>query len=300
MTVGRSLELFYLDGTPDGMMTAEVFGWTGHVLRVPRTLAKEALARPEARHTGVYFLLGERDGEPLAYIGEAESVARRIRQYAAERDWWTDAYVVTTSADALHKAHARYLEARLIAKARDAAASLENGYAPEPTSLNEAARANMESFLDTLLMILPAMGVSLFQTGKRPAARPEDAAAEAAHTFRLETPRNGVRGEAILDGADFVVRAGSVARGEWHGSVPGTVGYGALHGRLLAEGVLVPDGTGTAAFAEDYAFGSPSAAGAILNGRSCNGRLEWRRADDGRSYGEWERDQLEDDPVETA
>ena len=296
MTIGRSLELFYLDGTPDGMMTAEVFGWTGHVLRVPRTQIKEALVRPEARHTGVYFLLGEREGEPLAYIGEAESVSRRIRQHAAERDWWIDAYIVTTSADALHKAHARYLEARLIAKARDAAASLENGNAPEPTSLNEAARANMESILDTLLMILPAMGVSLFQTGKRRASRPEGPEPAAADAFRLETPRNGVVGEAAIEGGEFVVRAGSIARRSWMGAGSDGAGYAALHARLLEEGVLRLEEAG-AVFAEDYAFRSPSAAGSVMNGRSCNGRLEWRRADDGRSYGEWERDQLEDEQV---
>ena len=37
-TTGRSLELFFIDGKPDGMQTAEVFNWTGHVLMTPRTL----------------------------------------------------------------------------------------------------------------------------------------------------------------------------------------------------------------------------------------------------------------------
>jgi hypothetical protein len=29
---GKSLELYFIDGKPDGMLTAEVFNWTGHVL----------------------------------------------------------------------------------------------------------------------------------------------------------------------------------------------------------------------------------------------------------------------------
>lgn len=33
---GRSLDLFFVDGRPEGMLTAEVFHWTGHVLRFPR------------------------------------------------------------------------------------------------------------------------------------------------------------------------------------------------------------------------------------------------------------------------
>ncbi|MEJ0070345.1 MAG: hypothetical protein WDO24_18390 [Pseudomonadota bacterium] len=58
-TVGRSLELYYIDGRPDGMLTAEMFNWTGHVLMAPRTQLAEALARAEAGYAGVYLLLGE-------------------------------------------------------------------------------------------------------------------------------------------------------------------------------------------------------------------------------------------------
>ena len=71
MSFGRSLELYFVDGRPDGMLTAQVFNWTGIVLRSPRTQLREAVARREAGYTGVYVLLGERDGLPLAYIGDS-------------------------------------------------------------------------------------------------------------------------------------------------------------------------------------------------------------------------------------
>lgn len=32
MTQGRSLRLFLVDGTPNGLLTAEIMNWTGHVL----------------------------------------------------------------------------------------------------------------------------------------------------------------------------------------------------------------------------------------------------------------------------
>jgi len=32
---GRSLERYFIEGKPDGMLTAEVFNWTGHVLFAP-------------------------------------------------------------------------------------------------------------------------------------------------------------------------------------------------------------------------------------------------------------------------
>jgi hypothetical protein len=31
-SIGRSLELFFIDGKPDGTQTAEMFNWTWHVL----------------------------------------------------------------------------------------------------------------------------------------------------------------------------------------------------------------------------------------------------------------------------
>jgi hypothetical protein len=46
-------------------------------------------------------------------------------------------------------------------------------------------------------------------------------------------------------------------------------------------------------FAHDYAFSSPSAAAAILNGRSSNGRRDWREIRSGKEYGQWEIEQLE-------
>ena len=82
---GRSLHLFFTNGRPDGMLTAEVFIWTGHVLRIPRTQLKEALARPETDYTGVYILIGDLNGRNLAYIGEAEKLSKRIKELPCKR-----------------------------------------------------------------------------------------------------------------------------------------------------------------------------------------------------------------------
>ena len=49
-----TLELFFIDGKPDGMLTAEVFGWTGHILVAPRTRLSDALKRVESSFNGIY------------------------------------------------------------------------------------------------------------------------------------------------------------------------------------------------------------------------------------------------------
>ena len=74
---GRSLELFFIDGNPDGMLTAEVFNWTGHVLMTPRTRIAEALRlhgidAPETKQE-----CSRQDGKPYR-CGETSTDALRV------------------------------------------------------------------------------------------------------------------------------------------------------------------------------------------------------------------------------
>lgn len=292
----RSLELFFIDGLPDGMLTAEVFNWTGHVLRFPRTKFREALRRPEAQHTGVYVLIGEQDGSPLAYIGEAENIAERMRGHITNKDWWDSAVFISTTGDLLHKAHVKYLESRLVEIARQIGSMpLENGNTPTRSSLSEAAQANMESFLETLGIVLPAIRVDMFLNKARSAPKASDVVASPAEPseerFILQTPKHDLYAEAILRDGEWIVQAGARARSNWVGSTDAKTHYGNLYSELMTNGILIVQ-NGFAVFQKDFAFSSPSAAGAIINGRSTNGRREWKHGVSGQTYEEWEKDQI--------
>lgn len=295
--VGRSLELYYIDGRPDGMLTAELFNWTGHVLMTPRTQIAEALARPEASYAGVYLLIGEQDGEPRAYVGEGEDISARIRSHDVRKEWWMSAVLITAAANKLNKAHVRYLEARLIAEARAIGrVPLDNGTSPVPATLSEADVAKMEAFLENLFVVLPAVRVDMFVQRARPVARlvftpssQTQIADGEGERFMMETRKHGVRASARLVEGEFIVEANSVARSSWVG--PPSHNYAALHAELVRSGVLVPTGE-HAIFAEDYAFRSPSAAAAAVNGRPSNGQAEWRTERGGMTYRDWEARQL--------
>ena len=297
--IGRSLELYYIDGRPDGMLTAELFNWTGHVLMAPRTQIAAALRRPEAGYAGIYLLLGEQDGEPRAYVGESEDIAARIRAHDGAKDWWTIAVLVTTAGNKLNKAHVRYLEARLIEDARGIGrVPLDNLASPARPTLSEADVAKMEAFLDNLMVVLPAVRVDMLVQRARPAAAtaPRSDLAAPATTiqpvgrFMLETPRHGVRATAVQADGEFVVEAGSVARRDWNGRGSEESGYAQLHAELRRSGILAVDGE-HCRFTRNYAFRSPSAAAAVVNGRPANGTIEWKEAS-GLTYKEWEARQL--------
>lgn len=293
---GQSLELYFIDGHPDGMLTAEVFNWTGHVLMTPRTRLSTALARAEARYTGVYLLLGEDEGGPIVYVGEGEDIGARIKSHDTAKDWWTTAVLITTASNNLNKAHVKYLESRLVEEARRIGkVTLDNGNTPPRPSLSEAARANMENFLGYVLMVLPALRVDSFLAHTRPKssvseAQPAPVATDDIARFELRTPKRGIEATAILEDGEFVVQAGSRASATWRGQSTEHTSYGKLFAELVRTGVLVEDGDHRV-FEDNYAFRSPSAAAAVVNGRPANGTLEWK-LENGKTYKEWEADNL--------
>lgn len=300
-TKGQSLELFFIDGKPDGMLTAEVFNWTGHVLMTPRTQLSTALKRIEARFTGVYVLLGEDANGPLAYIGEGEDIGARIKSHDTVKDWWTTAVLITTASNNLNKAHVKYLESRLVEEARRIGKiALDNGNTPPRPSLSEAARANMENFLEYILMVLPALRIDSFLANTRPKARatavPVDGdESDAALVFTLRTPKHGIEATAVLENGEFVVQQGSKVSHHWKGKGSELTSYGKLFDELVKTSVLMEQG-GFRVFSENYAFKSPSAAAAVVNGRPANGTIEWKLAD-GRTYKEWEAEKLEQEHI---
>lgn len=287
---GRSLELFFVDGRPEGMLTARMFNWTGHVLVAPRTKLPDALRRPEASHTGVYLLIGEKDGSTCLYVGEGDNIASRIRSHDAAKDWWQTAVFISTQANTLDKAQVRYLEARLLQEAK---VQTDNNTSPTPQGLSEAARADMEGFLGNLFVVLPAARVDVFLSKTRPAASTPASADAHATAFVLKTPKHGLTAQAELSDGEFVVLKGSQARLEWSSASRGHTTYRDLHEQLLASGVLRRDGE-VCVFTENYAFTSPSAAAAVVNGRPANGRLDWKRPETGQTYADWEAEQLQD------
>lgn len=288
---GRSLELYFIDGRPDGMLTAEVFNWTGHVLVTPRTRLKEALARPEAKYTGVYILIGERDGKPLAYIGEGEDLGARIKSHETGKDWWTLAAFVTSAANNLHKAHAKYLESRLVEEARAVGTMpLDNGNTPPRPGLSESAQANMEAFLDYLFMVLPAVRIDMFVQKVRSAQEVSSTLHEApVPRFYLQNAKHSLRAEAILEEGEFVVLAGSSCRDRKE-EPDGPSSYSRLFAELNQAGVIRQSADGYV-FVENYAFRSPSAAATVVLGFSANGTISWKTAT-GKTYKAWEAEQL--------
>jgi hypothetical protein len=156
---GRSIRLFLVDGSPQGMRTAEVGNWTGLALVCPRTDLVRLGNRPEPRRTGMYILVGpsETAADRVAiYVGEGDEVWSRLTSHDESKDFWTFAVIFVSKDENLTKAHVRWLESRLITDIQKAKkAEVKNGNAPGGSKLPEADVADMETFYDNVRLLLP-------------------------------------------------------------------------------------------------------------------------------------------------
>lgn len=290
---GKHIELFLVEGIPGRITTAEIAGWTGHVLSGPKTDLADILKRPETKRNGTYLLLGDDDdaiGGVRCYIGRTEYFANRFRDHSAKKDFWDRVVLITAKDDSFNEGHWGYLEARLVDLAKQASrVSLTNDQNPQVRRLSEAQASDMEAFLAQLQIVLPVLGVNAIRTRaiRAAAASPAD----ESPTFTLVTPKLGVDAKAQVNGDEFTMLAESkvVARWQGAGKTESTRrAYASLraeHEKLVADGSIRVDGM-NGYLTRDVAFTSPSRAGAIAQGRSCNGREAWLW--EGGTYSMWE------------
>jgi hypothetical protein len=296
--IGRTIQLYLVDGTPNGLVIASIHGWTGAVLVSTQSTFGRLLERSETDRTGVYILYGPDPDDGLqmrAYIGEADTVCDRISDSAGKRGFWETAVVITTSDEALSKGHVRYLEARLIEIAKSARrATLDNVQMPgsERRRLPEADRANMEAFLANLKVILPVVGVDLLKP--RPEALVKTMPTAVGEAIVPETGqpsfevrhKSGVKAFAVEEDGEFVVLEGAEALKDMdfaHNN------YANLKRELIQDGILKPTPDGKRyIFTKSYSFRSPSAAGAVILDRNTNGRTRWYVIGSRLNYHEWQ------------
>lgn len=147
MALGKSISLFLIDGTTDGVVACELFNWTGKGYKIPRNRLKELSGRDDLRKAGVYFLIGRDENDTdTVYIGEAEEVFKRLLQQQ-EKDFWAESLAFISKDENLNKAHIKYLEFTLYKKANETSRyKVINNNTPNCPSISEADQAVMTEF----------------------------------------------------------------------------------------------------------------------------------------------------------
>ena len=260
-----TIKLFLPTGEATGIRTAEISNWTGKAIAGPRTEIDTLLKRPELDSPGVYLLIGSDDsGDPLIYIGEAESVRGRLKQHKG-KEFWVQVMTFISKDENLTKGHIKYLESELIKKAIAVGkTSLDNSQGGN-AALPESDIADMEVFLSKLYQLLPVLGTDVFTatTRKNPTV--------SNTLYCTKRGLKGATGQRSSKG--FLVFKGSEVSKEETPSVPDNIKQ--ARAKLIEKGVLLDSGH-SYVFSCDYEFTSPSFASSIVRGGASNGLLDWK------------------------
>lgn len=262
-----SIQIFLAEGIPAGLRFVEKSNWTGLGGVCPRPRFSSVKDRKEFARAGVYVLVGPSDSvdRPLVYIGEGDPIRTRLEDHHSRKDFWTAAYFFTSKDANLNKAHIEYLECRLIAMAKAAKrCELDNQNTPTAPSLSEAEQANVEGFLDEMLLCFPVLGVAIFD-------QPEVA---SGNRTPLILRLKGAVAEGYESEDGFVVKRGGTAVGDAVPSISASIA--GLRENLLHSGIFRKRDDGFLELTQDYEFSSPSMSASVLLGASSNGRDAWK------------------------
>ncbi len=280
MAYPQTIQIFLPDGNPRGIKIAEITNRTIKAILFPRNQFEAILQRSELATVGFYFLFGVADnGHEMAYIGEAEDCAERLKQHQRNKDFWNYAVVIISQTHAFTKTHVKYLEYVAIKKASETGRyDLDNSAIPNRPHITESMEADAEDCFEIAKVLLSTLGFPLFDSVAR-----EVVASTPVDVYKLKG--NGVEAEGSLVDDGFVVFKDSKVKAT---TVPSCHDYLInMRNELIQSGILILDGEAYR-FTEDYIFSSPSTAGGVILGRSTNGWTKWRTVN-GKTLDEMKR-----------
>ncbi len=281
---GESLNLFLMDGTPNGIIKCTLANWTGVAYKIPRTKLDELKGRNDLSQSGVYFLFGTSDqtDENIVYIGQAgirkngEGLLSRLIEHKRnpDKDYWTEAVVFTTSNNSFGPTEISYLENRFCTLAKEANRYIvKNEIEPSQGNITEEKESELEEFIDYAKIVMGALGHKLFEPliDKPKIAINEETPEELLLFLKRKSRKIGKIIEAsckrINEG--FVVLQGSHIETINSESIPPGIKERRQKAKIDENGMLQ----------ENILFRSPSYAAAFVIGGNVNGLTQWKTKD---------------------
>jgi hypothetical protein len=294
-TRGKSINLFLMDGTPNGRIKCTLANWTGVAYKIPRTDLEKCKDRNDLSQSGVYFLFGSSDdtGENVVYIGQAgvrkngEGILYRLQEHKRnpDKDYWTEVVVFTTSNNSFGPTEISYLENRFCALANEAKRYLvKNGNDPSSGNITEEKESELEEFIDYAKLVMGTLGHKVFE--KLTEVKTQSEKSDNSYNddklllyLNRKSRKSGIIIEASCKQTNegFVVLKGSHIETIDSESIPSAIKDIRKKAQIDEYGILQ----------EDVLFRSPSYAASFVVGGHANGLIEWK-AENGKTLKEIE------------
>ena len=155
----KTIQLLLYDGTLSGVINIADSAWNpGEMYASPRDTVNELVSLDKY---GVYLLLSN----DRVYVGQAQDLARRIKQHLAGKDWWEKVVLLTTQDDSFTRTDIDYLESSLIAKAAKAQSlDSDNKNKGNNPKVDKFRKVTLDQYLEEALFLMELIGISVFGT----------------------------------------------------------------------------------------------------------------------------------------
>ena len=277
---GKNINYYLMDGIPSGRIKCTISNWTGVAYRIPRTELEKCKERDDLKQSGVYFLFGvdEESGASVVYIGQSgirkngEGILFRLQEHKrnAEKDYWTEAVVFTTSNNSFGPTEISWLENRFCTLANKAKRYVvKNGNDPNIGNVTEEKQSELEEFVENAKIVMGVLAHRIFEPiVEKQSSNSEDG--ENIDGQLLYCTASGTNATGKVTSEGFVIFAGSRARLKISKNCREYVK------RLREKRSSVLDANGV--LLQDILFDSPSGAASFLVGQSTNGLTTWKTA----------------------
>ena len=262
----KTVEMFLVNGTAEGLIIAEMRNWNGKAFKLHRQDVS-GCDEEELSAVGVYFLFGQatKSGDPCVYIGESEDVKTRLLQHindaAKEQFDWNTA--VCFFGKDLNKASVRYLEDRLVKIAHGAGRyEVMTQKTFKKMTLKRSDVCAMDEFIFNIKILIRALGYDVLAEQEKIDSK----------TRYFVCVGSGAKATGYPTKDGFVVIKGSIVSDHLVNCFKGQCSAN-YNKRMELEG------SGTIVdrvFTRDYTFTSPSGASSVVLGRPSNGYDDWR------------------------
>lgn len=265
MNFDKTIQMYIFDGDPNGRIMCELSNWNGRVYKISRNELSNFSKREDSENTGVYFLFGKDDDGETVYIGEAEKIVSRLKQHLKDSAYWNDCVVIISKDNLLNKAHAKHLEHEFYAMAVEANRyKVINSTIPTRSSISEYDTAMLEEFISNAKLLVNTLGYKTFETLESVSE------SEKKEKYYYIKASRGADATGVIVSDGFAVLKGSTIAGSTVRSFPAH--WQKLRTKLIEDKTI----NSSNVFVKDYVFSSPSAAAAVVMGRSANGQKEWK------------------------
>lgn len=267
------------DGTVEGTLICNLAGWDCEIYKLQRGSLNKYTNNEKLKECGIYFLVGEQNGEPAIYVGQANSrnngkgVLGRVMEHdKSTESYWESAFLLHSTSNGLYATELNYLERHYWNRVKSGPYHVMNASKPALGNYSTATKIAMDKFIAGSEMIIRTLGYQ-FLNPKHHSTIAATSSIEEAKQFYIN--RNGtVSGRTIA--ATCEIRNGKfvVLKGSLVATVPRDA-HNANDYRHHKYAQLI-DGNGR--LIQDIPFDKVSGASSFVIYGSSDGKKDWKDA----------------------